>query len=121
MIYPHWYVWYENINTKKITKYDIFAHGSFRKDVYKAWEEHKNDRKEFMQCLRRSLQYYFWGKSEWETMITSLFTSGEYPSQKIDVYMQVDVNWVGFSEYVWNTLSSADVEKEKRRADKCLD
>lgn len=97
-----WYVFYYNINKKKVDTFNIFEHGSFIKYVQKAIEKYKV-KDEFAKQLRSELMYYFWSKAEWEIII-SPWVGGdrEKDSVKIDVYDQVMLHWDVFADYVWN-------------------
>ena len=125
-----WNVYCESFNNNSIIEYNIFNHKSFAKDVNKLLKEN-TIKDEFAEQLKRSLRYYFWGKSEYEVVITSWPTYidkteldrinieyeeysnkwGHYPykinispdvGKKIDIYSQVMMNWEQFVEYVWN-------------------
>ena len=125
-----WNVYYESFNNNSIIKYNIFNHKSFAKDVNKLLKENTT-KDEFAEQLKRSLRYYFWGKSEYEVVITSwpvyiyraeldrLNTEyqeynnkwGHYPydidivpnvGEKIDIYNQVMLNFDIFVDYVWS-------------------
>ena len=125
-----WNVYCENFNNNSIIKYNIFNHKSFAKDVNELLKENTT-KDEFAEQLKRSLMYWFWGKSEYEVVITSWITYidreelnrinseyeeyndkwGHYPykinispdvSKKIDIYSQVMLNWEQFVDYVWS-------------------
>ena len=125
-----WNVYCESFNNSSIIKYNNFNHKGFAKDVNKLLKENTT-KDEFAEQLKRSLKYYFWGKSEHEVVITSwpvyinraeldrLNTEyeeynnkwGHYPydinivpnvGKKIDIYNQVMMNWEQFVEYVWS-------------------
>ena len=129
-----WHVYRENVNTKRIEIYNIFEHGSFRKDVEEAYVTCKT-KDEFVEQLRKSLMYYFWSKCEWEVIIAGWpthvtgseverlgrefrnysTTYGRYPrslgvnlsvAEKIDIYDQVRLNWNAFVNYTWYTLKA---------------
>lgn len=125
-----WNVYREDFNHGAIVKYNIFDHSGFAQDVNNLLKEDIT-KDEFAEQLKRSLRYYFWGKSEYEVVITSwpvyIYRSeldrlnteyeeynnkwGHYPydinivpnvGKKIDIYSQVMMNWEQFVEYVWN-------------------
>ena len=124
-----WNVYREDFNHGAIVKYNIFDHSSFAQDVNNLLKEDIT-KDEFAEQLKRSLRYYFWGKSEYEVVITSwpvyIYRSeldrlnteyeeynnkwGHYPydinivpkvGKKIDIYNQVMMNWEQFVDYVW--------------------
>ena len=125
-----WNVYREDFNRGDIIKYNIFDHGGFAQDVNKLLKEDIT-KDEFAEQLKRSLMYWFWGKTEYEVVISSwpvymdkaeldrLNTEyeeynnklGHYPykinvapevGKKIDIYSQVMMNWEQFIEYVWS-------------------
>lgn len=125
-----WNVYIENVNNKKIVKFNIFNHYVFNREIEDVLK--KNTSKEAAEKQIKSLlMYYYWSKSEWEIIITSWppYTSqegllkmnkesemfqrnyGKPPvsvgtqlevSEKIDVYNQVMLNWDVFFNYVWS-------------------
>ena len=126
-----WNVFYHDINKQKITTFNIFNHWKFSEDVQKSLEKYKN-KDEFAEQLRRDLQYYFWSKCEYETVITSwppYIDTKELDrlndertehrekylrepfhlnvrldtGSKIDIYEQVMNNFDIFVDYVWNS------------------
>lgn len=94
-----WNVYYHDSNARKIIQWNIFKHGSFRKEAYDLLKSDLN-KEDFIEQLRKSLMYYFWSRSEYEVLI--LPWVGEADDIKIDIYNQVMMNWNKFSEYVWS-------------------
>lgn len=126
-----WIVYYDSVNSGKITKFNIFDHWKFNEDIQKNLKKIK-DKDEFAERLRRDLMYYFWSKCEYEVIITSFPTyitmneldilneerkscKEKYNRDpvrlgvsldteiKIDIYEQVMNNWDVFLDYVWNS------------------
>lgn len=97
-----WNVYIENINKRQIEIYNIFNHGGFKKDLKEINDEVKDNKDEFLDRLKRSLQYYYWSKCEWEIILSDWPPSKKFNDKKISVYDQVYNNWSIFSEYVWN-------------------
>ena len=64
-----WNVFYHDMNKQKITTLNIFDHWRFAEDVQKSLKKFK-DKDEFAAKLRSDLIYYFWCKSEYETVIS---------------------------------------------------
>lgn len=129
-----WNVYREDFNHGTIVKYNIFDHNGFAQDVNKLFKEDIS-KDEFAEQLKRSLRYYFWGKSEYEVVITSwpvyIYRSeldrlnaeykeynnkwNHYPykinvapdvSEKVSVYDQVMMNWEQFFKYVWSNKNN---------------
>ena len=131
-----WKVLMQDVNARKIKEYDIFRHSSFANDVAKLSNQDLT-KEDFAEQLRRTLQYYFWSKSEYEVVVTSWPPYidceelaklnaeyeehnqkwGRYPyklnvrldvREKIDIYDQVMLNFAVFVEYVWNQRRRQD-------------
>lgn len=97
-----WNVFYHNFNLKKIEKYNIFDHASFRRDVLEYLKTHKDNIKDFETAVKSSLMYFFWAKAEWEILICPWVGGDrEKEAKKIDVYEQVMNNWKPFVDYLW--------------------
>lgn len=126
-----WFVFYKEFNSKEIVPLNVFE-GSckFIEGLLYAKKKYKDNYLKFAEEVRMSLQYAYWSKCEWETIITSwppyvddeeidrLFKEKQehlknngyfYRSNvclevgyKIDIYTQVMMNWDRFIEYVWN-------------------
>ena len=126
-----WYVFYHDWNSNKICPTNVLRHSSkFVDGLLEAKRKYKNDYLKFAEEIRMSLQYAYWSKSEHETIITSWppFIDEEefnrlievkedgkrngfkrfYESvnltcdYKIDIYMQVMLNWDRFIDYLWS-------------------
>lgn len=100
-----WYVYIEDINRKKITAYNIFDHPGFKEDCDYAWERYKHDYVDgftkFDKAVKDSLRYYFWGKCEWEMILSGWPPCKTFNNKKVSVYDQVRLNWNHFISYVW--------------------
>lgn len=127
---PVYNVYIHDLNKREIKKYNIFEHGRFYEDVKKNLKKCKT-KEEFADKFKRDLQYYFWSKCEWETVLTTFPTRvpkaelnrmnrefaemteryGYEPSyvgiyfdikEKIDVYQQCMLNFNILVDYVWS-------------------
>ena len=96
-----WKVFYEDFNGKEIEQYNVFDHYSFMEDIKDAYKKYKHDFGAFSEEVRRSLQYYFWSKCEWEVII-SAWPERAGVESKIDVYDQITMNWDKFIKYTWD-------------------
>ena len=133
-----WNVFEEDWNGKRIRVYNVFDHGRFFNDLIKIKRKYK-EFDEFAEEVRRSLQYYFWSKSEWEIILTDWppHVDGEeidrlvkereerinrwgnfhltdvrlYVAEKVDVFDQVMLNWDNFIKYIWENKKL--IKKEK--------
>lgn len=102
----------------------------FLEDLLKIKKKYKDSFEEFANAVRDSLQYYYWSKSEYETVITSwppyiedeelnrlksekekrIQENGKFyraavnlnVGYKIDIYTQVMMNWDRFIYYIWD-------------------
>lgn len=124
-----WYVYYEDVNKKKIEKFNIFNHAWFTDDCIKILEKYTGKRKlsedeiskpnpdvlnDIAEDIKHSLMYYYWTKCEWEVLLVS-WTSPENKKtyKKIDVYEQVMMNYPAFIEYVWYHQNELKTMKRK--------
>ncbi len=105
---PEWYVFYENINYRRIEKYNVFDHAGFMKDCNNALVKYKNDFPKFEDSVRHSLMYHFWSKCEWEIILSAFPPSEKVREKKIDVYEQVMLNWDKFIGYLWEMREKYD-------------
>ena len=110
---------------------NIFEYNfKFLEDLLTAKRKYKNNFEKFAEEVRQSLQYSYWSKSEYETIITSwppyikseelnrvnrekekcIEKRGQFIreavnleiSYKIDIYTQIMLNWDRFIAYIWN-------------------
>ena len=95
-----WNAYYYNINQRKIEKFNIFYHSSFRQDIEKILKKNKERTKDAEEEILRSLMYYYWSKAEWEILLCPWI--GENNNEmKLDVYDQVMMNWNHFLDYIF--------------------
>ena len=104
-----WNVFVENFNAQRIETYNIFDHGGFFKECQQYLREavvvkKQYDRNELAEKIRRSLQYYFWSKCEWEIILSAWPPTDRVQPRKIDVYTQVMMNWDAFFTYILEHL-----------------
>lgn len=99
VIFIEWYVLYSDSNARKIVKWNIFKHGTFKREVDKLLKENLT-KDDFSEKLRRLLMYYMWSKSEYEIIVSPWV--GRAEDIKIDIYSQVHMNWNRFVDYVWS-------------------
>ena len=69
VIFIEWYVLYSDSNARKIVKWNIFKHGTFKREVDKLLKENLT-KDDFSEKLRRLLMYYMWSKSEYEIIVS---------------------------------------------------
>lgn len=134
-----WYAYREDYNGHEIKIVNIFDHWKFSEDVEKLMKEPLT-KEEFTEKLRRELFYYYGGKCEMETVITSWppyidkeeldrlnleyeehnKKYGHYPykininpevGEKIDISEQVQNNMTHFVNYLWDIKTEADKPK----------
>ncbi len=126
-----WNVYREDYN-QKIIIYNIFEHYHFNKDVKEIMNK-KLQKIEFEKELRQICKYYFWGRTEYEMLISSCLPcvpkdkmnkmideweqyhrkNGHFPYNinveiecaiKINIYNQIELNWDSFVEYVFSKI-----------------
>lgn len=120
-----------NERNGEIFPINIFEYNyKFLEDLLVVKRKHKDNFEEFAEQVRKSLQYYYWSKSEYETVITSwppYIESKELDrinqekaerlaqnmpfyreavnlnvGYKIDIYTQIMLNWDRFISYLWD-------------------
>ena len=120
-----------NERNGEIFPINIFEYNyNFIKDLLIAKKKYKNNFEEFANYIRNSLQYCYWAKCEYETIITSwppyieneeldrlnnekterIQESGNFyrvsvhlnVGYKIDIYTQIMMNWDRFIDYIWS-------------------
>lgn len=96
-----WNVWRHNVNNGLIEMWNIFEHYNFDKDATHDLRDF-NNKEEFSRHLQSHLMYYFWGKSEYEIILSPWCQSPNNKEKKIDIYMQIMANWIRFVDYVWS-------------------
>ena len=111
MINIEWYVYYYDVNRKKIDTYNIFEHGSFKKE-FNVLLKCDLTKEVFADQLRHILMYYFWSKCEWETVLKP-WVGDMNIGRKIDVYNQVMLNWDKFVDYCWSFTNQYKSEQEE--------
>lgn len=125
-----WNVFRENWNAKKIEKFNVFSHETFKKEVLEALEKSKS-KEELSKTVQSTAMYYFWAKCEYEIMLTSwppsitkeeakeiqlcveesearykhlprVFGVELAVSSKMDIYGQLLLNWDRFIDYLYD-------------------
>lgn len=98
MIIIEWYVYYHDFNVQKIIKWNVFNHGTFKKEIDILLKE-KIDKDDFSEKLKREVMYYFWSKCEYEIILSPWI--GRADVIKIDIYDQIMMNFDRFVDYCW--------------------
>ena len=102
MINIEWYVYYYDSNAQKIIRWNVFKHGTFKKEVDKLLRE-KLTKEEFANKLKTEVAYYFMSKCEYEIILCPW--TGRADDIKIDVYDQIMMNFDKFVDYCWSFKS----------------
>lgn len=126
-----YYVYVENINKRKIEKYNVLNDGIIE-ELLKHVDKF-SDKKQFAEALEQIIMYHYWSRSEWEIILTDWpphmkteelsklnsdvdkyqkdyghdpysITVNLSTAEKIDVYDQVMMNWNIFLDYAWENL-----------------
>lgn len=95
-----WYVYYHDFNQKIIKEWNIFNHGTVKNKVIDLLNNKDIDKTEFAEKVKGYLLYHFWGKCEYEVVITPWI--GTANDVKIDVYQQISMNYPKFIDYLWS-------------------
>lgn len=128
-----YYVYVENINKRKIEKYNVLNDGIIDEFKKRMKEQDIIDKKQFAEMVEQVIMYHYWSRSEWEIILTSWppnmkveeltklnsevekyqsdyghepysLTVNLSTDEKIDVYDQIMMNWNIFIDYVWNNI-----------------
>lgn len=128
-----YYVYLENINKRKIEKYNVLNDGIVNEIKKRVKEQHIEDKNKFSEVVEQILMHHYWSRSEYEIILTSwppYVTTEEYhrfekeladcmeemdrepysmranlrTAEKVDVYDQVTMNWNIFIDYLWKNL-----------------
>lgn len=106
-----WNVYTEDINNCKIKIYNVFEHEKFKEEIIdsfnKCW-----DKEDLINCLKFServkdiTRYYFWGKCEWEIILSDWPSApeGRFNKEKVSVYDQLMLNWDSFVDHIITVL-----------------
>lgn len=126
-----YYVYVENINKRKIEKYNVLNDGIIEELLKRV--DKFSDKKQFAEVLEQIIMYHYWSRSEWEIILTDWpphmkteelsklnsevdkyqkdygrdpysLTVNLSTAEKIDVYDQVMMNWNIFIDYAWENL-----------------
>lgn len=109
-----WNVYRENVNRNCIEIYNIFDHVGFRSEVESVLEEFskkvddtESDISEAVSIAREKVRmclfYYFYGKAEYEIMLTTQILPEKFKGLKISICDQVELNFDSFFEYIIRT------------------
>ena len=128
-----YYVYVENINKRKIEKYNVLNDGIIDEFKKRMKEQNIVDKIKFSEMVEQVIMYHYWSRSEWEIILTSWpphikteelaklnneveqyqndygrepysLTINLSTDEKIDVYDQIMMNWNIFIDYVWENL-----------------
>lgn len=93
-----WFVYRHLYPQNRILEYDVFSHERFYHDVVSALQ--KCDTKEkFEKELHHIAFYYYASKCEHEIVLSEWV--GPHTNRKVDIYMQLHLNWNVFVDYIW--------------------
>lgn len=114
---PIWIVYVENFNQKCIEEYNIFDHDLFWDDCQLAWitAEHyattpKERMEDFNERIMLEVNYHFWGKIEWEIVLTTSIPKEDFKNNKINVSDQIKLNKEQFLAYLWNWFMERELK-----------
>lgn len=97
-----WNVFVPDINKRQTKVFNIFNHISYKQEIVELLNR-RNDYtlEEFREKVKLSTMYYYWCKCEWKILIAPLIGDFNKESVKIDVYMQLEINWNHYIKYLW--------------------
>ena len=101
-----WNVWIDDMNTKELKQFNIFSHGRYNEDIreymYK-YIKKQISKDTFIENVRKATLYYFWGKAEYEIIISPLI--GNHYNKKTDIKEQIELNWDRYIDYLLNVCN----------------
>ena len=131
-----WYVYRFSHSENTVKPFNVFEHGSLMESIQKWWKKPLS-KEEFAKKLRGELFYYYCSRCEHEIIMTHfpahitpkeldrliaernkfIAENGKAPFShtvdleyevKVDVYVQVMMNWEHFLEYVWGERTQSN-------------
>ena len=103
-----WNVWIDD-NTKELKQFNIFSHSRYNEDIreymYK-YIKKQISKNTFIEGIRKATLYYFWGKAEYEIIISPLI--GNHYNKKTDIKEQIELNWDRYIDYLLNVCSTIE-------------
>lgn len=100
--YPVFNTVMEDFNKAEYKKFNIFRgyYISEFLDKYKKKPTKERNKEDFAEQLKRECKYSYWGKSEYEIIISPW--GGRAPEKKVDVWNQIELNWDIVVDLGWN-------------------
>lgn len=101
-----WNVWIDDVNTRELKQFNIFSHSRYNEDIreymYK-YIKRQISKNTFIEGIRKTTLYCFWGKVEYEIIISPVI--GNYYKNKIDIKEQIALNWERYIDYLLNVCN----------------
>lgn len=97
-----WNVFVHDINKRQMKVFNVFDHVRYKQAIIKLLN-HRDDYtlEGFKEKVKTLTMYCYWCKCEWEILIAPLIGDFDKESVKIDVYMQLNMNWDHYIKYLW--------------------
>lgn len=93
-----WNVFVPDINKRKIKVFNIFNHIGYKQEIVELLNRRDDyTLEEFREKVKLSTMHYY---CEWEILIAPLIGDFDKKSVKIDVYMQLEMNWDHYIKYL---------------------
>lgn len=112
-----WNVWIDDVNTRELKQFNIFSHCRYNEDIREYMYKYikgQISKNTFIENVRKATLYYFWGKVEYEIVISPVI--GNYYNKKTDIKEQIELNWDRYIDYLLNVCSSMEkIYKENRK------
>lgn len=105
-----WNCYLYDFNTNKAVIFDVFSHKYFAEDINEVLNlkiTHNLSYEDIRERVKRIVHYYFRGRCEYETIISSWPPSKkEGDGQKISVCDQIMINFDRFMQYISSEYNS---------------
>lgn len=115
-----WYVLNENPSTRKIEPFNIFDNIRLYEatvELCDKWKESSDMNmtwEDFVEELRRLIQWQEWSRREYEIMVAPLWGEDKNEWRKIDCYTQAELNIDKVARYVISEYTANSIAKEAK-------
>lgn len=95
-------VYLHDFNSGEFRSYNVLNHGRLIPELKKLFKECGDDKAAFEEGLKSVCMYCFWGKCEYEIILSAWPPAERFKDEKVSAYDQLMLNWPVFVDYIWN-------------------
>ena len=92
----------------KIKYFNIFRNILFREAIEQIFRTPEQSREDIEEQVKKKAQWQFWGRCEYEIILSEWPSSPKDNSYKLDVFEQLEANWERFIDYIYDCYCSGD-------------